>query len=219
MKKYVFPVPPFLRGKLLHYPRLYAYPTVPEKTNGTFIILDSGAFALAKQGRQITKKYMEQLNKHYTRYDTSDCFPSLAIAPDMYLQPDVSLRNYVYWVKKKYAPVVPVIQFGTKHRVPLQDVRYQMAVYKGKKIICVSNPALRAKLAKASGIEDVFKMLKKDYNVSWIHVLGAGWDKQDIFDWAQIQGFDSMDSIAYYSEDKKTALFRAHQIHHIFSKC
>jgi len=43
--RFVCPVPSWLRGKLLEYNRLYAFPVIPESLqNAEFQILDSGAY-------------------------------------------------------------------------------------------------------------------------------------------------------------------------------
>ena len=59
-------------------------------------------------------------------------------------------------------------------------------------------------------LNQVFKYMKEELRVDWIHILGAGWSLQDIKDWQDVGYYDSMDSIAYYTEpsayDAKNAL-------------
>ena len=47
--------------------------------------------------------------------------------------------------------------------------------------------------------KDIFKKIKDQYSVNWIHNLGAGWNIQDIQGYMKLSDLDSIDSIAYYN--------------------
>ena len=86
--EYVFPVPIFLRRKLLEYKRLYAFPAAPEIKP---FILDSGAFALSKSGKKMNEDYLERLYLHYKKYE---CWK---VAPDVFLNPIKTMKNFKFW--------------------------------------------------------------------------------------------------------------------------
>lgn len=201
--RYVLPIPKQLRGSLLEYNRLYAYPSIPESPaeNG-FVILDSGAFGLSMQGRSITKTYMAKLNEHYKQNISDNAF---AVAPDVFLNPAKTIRNWKYWHSQDYIDVCPIIQFSEKGMIDLANIRYQVDVYKEhhQKFWLVSNPSICGNYALSSrNLQTVFEMCR-NAGAEWIHILGAGWSIKDIQVWSLVSGFDSMDSIAYYTSVKQ----------------
>jgi hypothetical protein len=190
-----------LRGRLATHCRLYAYPSAPEPpAAGGFVILDSGAYALSKQGRMIDKRHMAKLAEHYARHGASNARPVVGVAPDAFPFPRKSMANWQYWHKQGYPPVAPVIQFE-KGRIDFLSIKPQVDFYRqwATPFVLVSNPSLRAAEAKARGMERTVAYVRKVLRVEWVHVLGAGWDKEDARLWATIAGVDSIDSVAYYT--------------------
>jgi len=190
--EYVFPIPIRLRGRLLDFKRLYAFPAIPEENP---FILDSGAFALSKSGGRMDGEYFERLYKYYKKY-----FGSYAhnVAPDVFLNPRQTMKNFEVW-REKYADcqVWPVIQCTSK-KIEWALIKYQLDFYSELfnclKILFFSNPSLRG----SSYPKDIFQKIKDQYRVEWIHILGAGWNLEDIKIYARLEGLDSIDSIAYY---------------------
>lgn len=189
--KYIFPVPLWLRGKILEHKRLYAFPAVPEDNP---FILDSGAFALSKSGGKMDAAYLERLYKYYKKYPDAN-----RVAPDVFLNPRRTMKNFKLWMDQySDCRVWPVIQCSSK-KIEWASIEYQLDFYSEFfnriEILFFSNPSLRA----GSYPKDIFKKIKDLYRVDWIHNLGAGWDIQDIRGYATLGGLDSIDSIAYYN--------------------
>lgn len=200
---YVLPTPPELRGRLLDHSRLYAYPAIPEPppTDG-FIILDSGAYALSRSGRNMTKAWMRSLADHYQRYGGERVH---CIAPDVYLDPVRTIRNWQWWQDEIELPIVPVIQFKQTRRLDVYTVMQQARFYTRWRpsFVTISNPGLRA-VECQDVMPTICQLVRQITGCEWLHNLGAGWDVKDIqawAAWAEITppGFDSIDSIAYYT--------------------
>jgi hypothetical protein len=80
--------------------RLFAYPKAPHFENqGQKVILDSGAYGLSLSGGKIDLKYMEKLNEHYLKYANNK---TLCIAPDEFLNPYQSMKNFKIWIEKEF---------------------------------------------------------------------------------------------------------------------
>lgn len=198
---YVLPIEKRLRGSLLTYSRLYAYPTIPEPAPETgFVILDSGAFGLSMRGQYITEDYMGLLNQHYETYRTENVF---CACPDEFLNPQATVRNWEKWYSKGYVDVFPIIQFETKGTIRTTMLEYQLDAFAdiispANQFIAISNPSIRGNIAHIEGFAKIISKVK-DRGYGWVHCLGAGWSTQDIADWANFQALDSFDSIAYYT--------------------
>lgn len=219
MMQFVFPVPDFLRGELLHASRLYAYPTLPELPPATdgLILLDSGAFHLSKAKKRMDAVYMEKLAAHYEQFQGERIY---AVAPDEFLNPKQTLKNWEYWHACGYpADVVPVLQCTRKGTYDWKAIQEQALVYKeySPDFICFSNPGLRC-LEKTELLREMMSRVRRITGAKHLHNLGAGWDIQDICAWRDSGIFDSIDSISYYTEkrDKQTALENALTIHKNF---
>jgi len=196
--------------------RLYAYPSKPLlPTNNEFIIIDSGAYGLSQQGKEIDAEYMFKLSNFYKKYKASNKFPVLAIAPDKFLDPVKSMSNYKFWMQYIGLSVVPVIQFTKNKKIDLMNALKQIDFYLNFKtdnqiypnpckIFAISNPSLTAKEAKS--IKYIIDYMRKK-GVEWIHNLGAGWNTNDCRDWFDI-GFDSIDSISYYTDAERGIAWR-----------
>lgn len=192
---YVYPVPSALRGMMTDRPRLYAYPTIPEPPATPLTILDSGAYALSLQGRTMDAAYIAALATHYTTYRNDH---TICIAPDVFLDWQQSVRHWQAWHKKDYPPVVPVIQFTNLRRIDLMAVRKQCLVYGKHETMALSNPGLRGIEARTCGMCDAISLVRSLTGAAYIHVLGAGWDVDDIRAWASFD-IQSFDSIAWYT--------------------
>lgn len=202
---YVLPVPEQLRGQLLPYARLYAFPTEPEPPAGDkFIILDSGAFGLSQAGKRMDSDYIQRLKAHYQRFQADNV---LCIAPDEYLSPSVSVARYLEW---DGPAVVPVLQFARARKLDATGLFRQLSAYapfaerlpryQGRPVVALSNPGLYADEVAPSTLAFICSLIRRTFPNAWIHMLGAGWNIQDIRGWAaRPGGFDSMDSIAYYT--------------------
>jgi hypothetical protein len=199
MPEFVFPVNKKLRGKLYSYNRLYAFPSVPEFTQDKLIILDSGAFGLSKSGGKMDTDYMMRLNHYYAKYDNDNI---IHVAPDVFLDPGQTMNNFEYWFDIKFFDKIkPVIQF--RQKLKLDDSMYkQLLFYQNKNIkfdfLFISNPGMLAIDFKILFFDDILQELKKEFKISHIHILGAGWNEQDIREWSTFKYVDTIDSIAYY---------------------
>lgn len=200
-KVYVAAMHKQLRGKLDSYSRLYAFPNEPEMPPPDgFIILDSGAFGLSQQGKKMDAHHMAKLNAHYLRHNAGNTHPIVGIAPDVYSYPRSTMKNWSYWHEQGYPSVAPVIQFENG-RVDLYSVTKQCEFYQQwpTPFVCVSNPGMRALAAIGAALPQAIAIVRQNMKPDWVHVLGAGWDKNDIRHWGRMAVVDSIDSIAYYT--------------------
>lgn len=183
--------------------RLFAYPRVPNFENeGKIVILDSGAYGLSLRKEKMNDMHMQNLSKHYEKHCKKNV---LCIAPDEFLNPYQSMENFFKWHSKKYFKnIVPVLQCSKKYEINTKELIDQIKFYQKykPKAYCFSNNYLTADIAVNSDLTKIIKFLKLKLGISWVHNLGAGWSLEDIRKWEQI-GFDSMDSIAYYSTKNK----------------
>ena len=194
---YVYPTPGWLRGRLLHLPRLYAFPTTPEPVgDAPLVILDSGAFGLSKSGRRMDSEYFSALAAHYRLY------PGMVhVAPDVYLNPHQTMRNWSLW-QEQYpdVEVAPVIQFRSRSRLSAGVVVKQARFYAAwsPKWVAVSNPDTN--IMSIDEWRVICTIIRRILGDIWLHCLGAGWDTHQVEAWHQSGLFDSMDSIAYYTD-------------------
>lgn len=196
---YVLPVPAELRGAMLAHCRLYAFPVAPEPPPPDgFVILDSGAYGLSVRGGRMDAAYLRRLAAHYAAHGAGAGRPLVGVAPDAFLDPGATLRQWRTW---DGPPVAPVIQFPAMRRMDLYAVRRQAAAYAPARppVVLVSNPGWRGVEAAAAGLRRALDLTRAVTGCGHIHILGAGWDDADIRAWRGIGGFESMDSIAYYT--------------------
>jgi hypothetical protein len=198
--KLVAAITPNLRGEMIDFCRLYAYPANPEPpANGGFIILDSGAFGLSQSGQKIGIGWMKQLAEHYKKFNASSDFPVLGMAPDAYLDACTTMNNWMWWQKNINLPVVPVIQFKKKKMLDAYHAVIQAKFYAPSKppVVAISNPSMRA--IEAPVMRQICCIIRQITGAKWLHNLGAGWSPLDVKKWFEL-GFDSIDSIAYYTD-------------------
>lgn len=184
---------------MLAHCRLYAFPNEPDPPPaGGFDILDSGAFGLSQRGRAMGREHMESLAEYYRPFAGQPGYH--CIAPDVYLDPDRTMRNWRWWQENVALPVVPVIQLRKARRVDLFAVQQQARFYAPWRpaFVAISNPGLRA--GQSRDMVHACRIVREETACAWLHNLGAGWDPRDIAAWRDEAGFDSIDSIAYYTD-------------------
>jgi hypothetical protein len=186
--EYVFPIPSWLRGKLLDFKRLYAYPAAPEKDA---FILDSGAFALIKSGRRMDKQYLQNLYQYYQSHNGWKC------APDVLFDPGRTMSNFKYWVLKyPDCQIQPVIQSPSK-KIEWSLIAYQLDFYREYSaqydMLFFANPFCRA----VRYPKDLFRKIRERISVAHLHLFGAGWDLADFLGYNTFPALDSIDSVAY----------------------
>lgn len=205
---FVCATPVVLRGKLPFASRLYAYPSEPEPPpQSGFTICDSGAYGLSKRNQAIDFAHMKKLNAHYQKYEALDDFPRIAVAPDQYLSPSKTMRNWHQWHDAGFGSIAPVIQCRKEKEIDLNIIQTQINFYAQFQppFIFFSNPALRGIEAQKNHINIALDMIRAALPKAWIHILGAGWDLDDIAVWRET-GPNSIDTIAYYTAaQSKTA--------------
>lgn len=205
---YIFPRFDSMPAEMQLLSRLYAYPTQPDAppVDG-FTLLDSGAFGLAQYGRQINRRHAERLAEHYRPFADQPGY--YCIAPDVFLDPAATMRNWSWWQETVGLTVVPVIQFPKRGRIDVYAALRQARFYAGwrPEFVCISNPMCSA--IESEGIVDVCALVRQIAGARWLHYLGAGWWPQDVAAWRDLGCFNSIDSIAYYTDAKDGWLWRA----------
>lgn len=198
--RFVCPIPRWLRGELLHLNRLYAYPTEPEPlSDSEFQIIDSGAYALSKQGRKMGLKYIENLAEHYHQnFDENRFF----VAPDQGGSPRDTMRNFDYWHDNFQIEVVPVLQF-TSRFFDLRELQYQISFYKerlGHEIPFIAFAKRGATIEEMQryGVMQKVKYLRSQIKNQWVHFFAAGWGKHDCLLLSKMGEKFSVDTINYY---------------------
>jgi hypothetical protein len=204
---YVLPHYPNMPAALHAHHRLYAYPIPPNPPppNG-FTILDSGAFGLSQRASQIGRTHIQKLAAHYRPYAGQPGYR--CIAPDVFLDPAATMRNWTHWHGQVSLPVVPVIQFPRRGQLDLYSTLKQAKFYAPFQpdFICISNPALNA--AQSAPLVELCALVRQATGATWLHNLGAGWSPHDIAAWRDLACFDSIDSIAYYTDAQDGWLWR-----------
>lgn len=207
---FVFPYCPVCENKISQIDgisRLFAFPTIPTfSNNATITILDSGAFGLSLVKQKTTTNYMQRLSKHYETHYTANV---LCIAPDEFLNPSTSMFNFLKWHKLGlFKNVTPVLQAQSKDLIDITDLCKQADFYrKYSDTICFSNNGLTSEKAMYLRLNKLFDYLIQ-LDFKWVHVLGAGWNNEDIIGWSQFDGVSSIDTIAYYKEKTEDEILK-----------
>lgn len=186
---------------------LYAHPRVPVSApeRGAICILDSGAYALSQRGQSITPAYMQVLAAYYRAHGSG----AHCIAPDVFLDPAQTLANWRYWQETLRGPVVvPVIQFAKKGKLDLMLAHRQARSYAGHPFVAISNPGLTAAQSARQNIVELCAIVRSVSGAARLHNLGAGWSPKDVAAWRDLGCFDSIDSIAYYTDAQDGWLWR-----------
>lgn len=195
-------------------PKLFAFPKIP-KSHSKLSILDSGAFGLSQKWKEIDAQHMRLLAAHYRKYCGDGIY---GIAPDKFLDPKQTMKNFEYWMRKHKVRVAPVIQCTHKKQVNIYEVMKQISFYKphGPEFVCFSNPGLQFR-ESAQQIKEAIEVLRKELPEAWVHVLGAGWNFEDVKDWLTLSGADSIDSIAYHTSASVGRKFRINSREEVLS--
>lgn len=204
MPSYILPIPDYLRGHLLRYNRLYAYPHLaePPPPDG-LLVLDSGAFALSKSKKKVRMDlgYMQALDAFY-EYHLSK-YPNrqiVCIAPDVRQRPDRTMKNWTLWHTYCQSPVAPVLQARHPGIWDWEHLKKQMRFYQPftPESVCLSNSCYAASV-NVDQLKAFASVIRNELGTIHLHKFGAGWDAADIRGWAAMQIFDSIDSIAYHT--------------------
>lgn len=202
-KQYVFPhCKKFEKEitKIKNLNRLFAFPVIPTFKNKALVILDSGAFGLSIQKKKMNTKYFRELSNYYEKYyKVYD--KVLCIAPDVFKNPFQSMQNVKIWrALELFKNITPVLQNSRALVIDKDELKYQVDVYTklNYKTLAYSIHSANGMLHKQQHIEEIF-FYAREKGVAHIHCLGAGWSLEDIAVWQSIDGFDTFDSIAYYT--------------------
>jgi hypothetical protein len=195
-----FVCPAFAAMKLLDFSRLYAFPRKPGfPPDDGIVVCDSGAWSLSHRAdARMSEDYMYRLAEHYRRYQSERVY---CIAPDEYLNPQRTMKNWLWWTQNvPDVLVVPVIQFERVKRLDLAVVVRQARFYAPfePSFLAISNPGLRA--IESELMPQICDVVRKVTGAHWLHNLGAGWSPRDVREWRELGCFDSLDSIAYYTD-------------------
>ncbi|WP_432631601.1 hypothetical protein [Brachyspira sp.] len=186
--------------KIKNINRLFAFPVIPHFENNRLVILDSGAFGLSMQKKKMNKQYFFELSKYYSTY-SKQYNRLLCIAPDVFKRPDLSMKNIEIWrYYNLFENITPVLQNSKAMIIDKDELKYQIDFYikLNYKTLAYSIYSANGMLHKQQHIEEIFFYARK-MGVEHIHCLGAGWNLEDIAIWKSIDGFDTFDSIAYYT--------------------
>ena len=188
---------------------LYPFPRPPKLNAHKRIILDSGAFGLAQRGKAIDYHHMRRLAGYYRKYGASNDWPVVGIAPDVFLDHNATMKNWRWWHDNIGLPVVPVIQFSSRRLDPYVIIR-QSKFYAGYKppVVAIGNPMLSATESREL-MPMIAYTVRQITGARWIHHLGAGWSPKDIMAWREMNCFDSIDSIAYYTDAQNGKMWHA----------
>ncbi|MCK4499885.1 hypothetical protein KAU11_05265, partial [Candidatus Babeliales bacterium] len=66
------------------------------------------------------------------------------------------------------------------------------------KMICISNNKFNP-IKQSNELLYIIERIKLNFADVWIHVLGAGYNHNNVKDWSEL-GIDSIDSISYYTD-------------------
>jgi len=147
-------------------------------------------------------KVLPNLAEFYRQYQARN---TICLAPDLALRAWETRRAWEMWHEEENRPaVVPVVQPGSKFNNAMYDILAQVDYYarwyreRGKvmRMICLGNSLVRA--AEVRNVIPILTQMIRRRGVEYIHILGAGWDMEDILNWA-ILGVDSIDSTSYYT--------------------
>ncbi|RMG91169.1 MAG: hypothetical protein D6706_18495 [Chloroflexi bacterium] len=134
----------------------------------------------------------------------------VCLAPNARQRPEQTMDLWKRWHEAGYGTVVPILECR-RGLNDLDSIMTQAEFYnqwddwKEHGLICLANPLenshnVAGKVVLACNL--IRGILGDDIK---IHVLGAGWDTNDIQGWAELGCVDSIDSTAYY-EDAKAGL-------------
>jgi len=198
--RFVCPVPKWLRGELLEYNRLYAYPTTPEPLHDAeFQILDSGAYGLSKYQGVMSNDYIDKLAEHYLKYKTDDNI--YCVAPDKSGDYKTTIKQFEYYLSKYEYNISPVLQFpnhGFDWFTLKKQIDYYESTLKEVPFIFFAKRGATATELQEADIIDKIQFIRKKLNTKWIHFFAAGWGKHEVFNFSKFDKNISIDTINYY---------------------
>lgn len=183
--------------------RLFAYPSIPINIdNKNIVILDSGGYGMSQAGKKISLNYMKKLSRHYEKYNRDNV---ICVAPDEWMNAGQTILYLKKWHNNNlFKSVVPVLQDERKGVVNVENMMRQAEFYrKFSDKIMYSNNGIYGNSHMATKVNKVVKHLKEKLGYKYIHLLGAGWNLEDVRAWAKSEWIDSIDSIAYYTSSKE----------------
>ena len=197
--RFICPIPEWLRGELLEYNRLYAYPVIPEDIGiSEFQILDSGGYSLMKQKRRMSYKYIENLAIHYSEYDHEKRYLA---APDVGGNMWETMKNFEYYITQYSNNVQPVLHYTSPYW-DFSELKYQLDFYKerinDKKFIFSGKGRANVELMKKYGAKHKINLIQKILKNHWLHIFGIGWGVHDCRELAKFGKSFSIDTINYY---------------------
>ena len=205
MRQLVFPHCPRAEAELRKISdcgRLFAYPAKPVSQDCKVTILDSGAFGFFEAGKRPGNEYFKKLSDHYERYADEK---TICVAPDVVCDPMETMMRFDRWHRMGlYQGISPVIQPDNAHSINIELYKYQINFYTtrfGIKTLLFSN-WVSADIAIGLGIQQIITFARTR-GVEYIHMLGAGWNIDDVRMWNTIDGITSCDTIAYYTSGCK----------------
>lgn len=150
----------------------------------------------------MNEQYMCDLSRHYHKYADNR---TICVAPDVVQDPLETMKNYKKWINSgKYPDIAPVMQLLEKSRIEKTALKYQIDYYTaffGVRTILFAL-CQRSDIAIYSGIGEITEYARSK-GVEYIHMLGAGWDMDDVRCWAQSGLVDSIDCTSYYNSDRR----------------
>ncbi|MFZ4816390.1 MAG: hypothetical protein ACOYL5_17780 [Phototrophicaceae bacterium] len=202
---YVLSHTPKANDWIAQHPRLYAYPKLPDTSGSELVILDSGAFGLSMRGQSMNATYLHALAAYYRQYAATNV---IAVAPDQFKAPQVSMNQFKVWHEAGSPTVSPVLQMRSHKRFDLADLHRQLVLYQrfplprwqGRPVICFSNAGWHGIEFQRHVLSLKLVLQRAFPSGVWLHNLGAGWDIEDIHAWRDCGIFASADSIAWYTD-------------------
>lgn len=206
---YICPMSAKLNGYVHHeHYVLYAFRSQPDLTTyrPERVVLDCGAFGANQRGEVIDKQYASRLAAYYRK--NPGCMMYMAL--DAFQDPENTMRQWQNWAQMfSGITLTPIIQSSRRGIVDLYEIMRQARFYKrdAPNAIALSlhavDPAGQTELLREAG-----RMAKTESGAKWLHSLGAGWSPRGIQMYADMDVYDSIDSIAYYTAAKQNERWR-----------
>ena len=149
---------------------------------------------------------MKKLSDFYKEFDNENTF---CVAPDEWLNPSQSMYNFHLWNKLGlYENIVPVLQSEQKNLFDLDNLKKQADYYRGKsKYVFIGNNNLTPEVARNLRFQSLLDYLH-NIGYEYVHLLGAGWNDDEIVGWSTFDYLNSVDSIAYYKDKTEDEILR-----------
>lgn len=153
-----------------------------------------------------TDEVLHDLADYYAEQDADFC-----IAPNAYRQAYKTMDVWERYHHLGYGGVAPVIVMTPKMNIT--QIQHQINYYASwdswqeEGFICLSNTGNMA-IEVGQEIRLVCHLIRQRFDGVRIHVLGAGYNPQDVTGWAMLlHEQDSIDSMVYYEDAKRGYLW------------